>query len=168
MFQPSFSTIFLNTKKYSLLSPIHTNIWFAFFYPSGPKGCFQEPKMALCGNGVVEEGEECDCGWEDDCSEDCCWPQRTEYPSTEKPCTLKPKRDCSPSQGPCCTNSCTFNSGEKCLDDNGCREESFCDGTSSSCPLSQVKPNKTVCNKEFVCYKGECTGIIAHFNFKYK
>ena len=132
---------------------------------SGPKGCFQEPKMALCGNGVVEEGEECDCGWEDDCSEDCCWPQRTEYPSTEKPCTLKPKRDCSPSQGPCCTNSCTFNSGEKCLDDNGCREESFCDGTSSSCPLSQVKPNKTVCNKEFVCYKGECTGNYTHFNF---
>ena len=120
--------------------------------------------MALCGNGVVEEGEECDCGWEDDCSEDCCWPQRTEYPSTEKPCTLKPKRDCSPSQGPCCTNSCTFNSGEKCLDDNGCREESFCDGTSSSCPLSQVKPNKTVCNKEFVCYKGECTGNYTHLN----
>ena len=114
--------------------------------------------MALCGNGVVEEGEECDCGWEEDCLEDCCWPQRTSHPSHEKPCTLKPKRDCSPSQGPCCTNSCTFISGEKCLDDNGCREESFCDGTSSSCPLSQVRPNKTVCNKEFVCYKGECTG----------
>jgi len=116
--------------------------------------------MALCGNGVVEEGEECDCGWEEDCLEDCCWPQRTSHPSHEKPCTLKPKRDCSPSQGPCCTNSCTFISGEKCLDDNGCREESFCDGTSSSCPLSQVRPNKTVCNKEFVCYKGECTGSI--------
>ena len=41
-----------------------------------------------------------------------------------------------------------------------CREESFCDGTAPTCPLSQVKPNKTVCNKEFVCYKGECTGSI--------
>ncbi len=35
--------------------------------------------MAICGNGVVEEGEECDCGWEEDCLEDCCWPQRTKY-----------------------------------------------------------------------------------------
>lgn len=119
-----------------------------------------EPKQALCGNGVVEEGEECDCGWEEDCEEDCCWPQRTEFPSDQKPCTLRPKRDCSPSQGPCCTDTCTFKLGEKCLDDNGCREESYCDGTSASCPLSQVRPNKTVCNKEYVCYKGECTGSI--------
>ena len=74
--------------------------------------------------------------------------------------TFRPKRDCSPSQGPCCTNTCTFKLGEKCLDDNGCREESYCDGTAPTCPISQVKPNKTVCNKEFVCYKGECTGSI--------
>ena len=121
---------------------------------------FAEPKKALCGNGVVEAGEECDCGWEEDCEEDCCWPQKTNHPANEKPCTLKPKRDCSPSQGPCCTNTCTYKLGEKCLDDNGCRDESFCDGTSPYCPLSQVKPNKTVCNKEFVCYKGECTGSI--------
>ncbi len=45
----------------------------------GPKGCFKEPQMAICGNGVVEEGEECDCGWEEDCLEDCCWPQRTKF-----------------------------------------------------------------------------------------
>ena len=173
--------------------------------------------MALCGNGVVEEGEQCDCGWEEDCEEDCCWPQRTEAVPGQKACTLRPKKDCSPSQGPCCTDSCTFKlgkkkicyfhlkncpfftiicrfylkvcpflptnfcpfwlhistkslsfwdyetllfTGEQCLDDNGCRQESFCDGTSPNCPMSAVKPNKTVCNKEFVCYKGECTGSI--------
>ena len=54
--------------------------------------------MALCGNGVVEEGEECDCGWEEDCEEECCWPQRTNYPPGEKPCTLRPQKLCSPTQ----------------------------------------------------------------------
>ena len=57
-----------------------------------------EPKMALCGNGVVEEGEECDCGWEEDCEEECCWPQRTDYPKGQKPCTLRPNKPCSPTQ----------------------------------------------------------------------
>ena len=57
-----------------------------------------EPKMALCGNGVVEEGEECDCGWEEDCEEECCWPQRTDYPAGQKPCTLRPNKPCSPTQ----------------------------------------------------------------------
>ena len=61
-------------------------------------GCFREPKMALCGNGVVEEGEECDCGWEEDCEEQCCWPQRTEFGEDEKPCTLRPGKACSPTQ----------------------------------------------------------------------
>ena len=61
-------------------------------------GCFREPKMALCGNGVVEEGEECDCGWEEDCEEMCCWPQRTEFGEGEKPCTLRPGKACSPTQ----------------------------------------------------------------------
>lgn len=126
----------------------------------GGAGCFTEPKEALCGNGVVEDGEECDCGWEEDCEEECCWPQRTQALPNQTPCTLRPTKVCSPTQGPCCTNDCSFKLGDKCRDDNGCREESFCDGTASICPYSELKANKTVCNKEFVCYKGECTGSI--------
>ena len=57
-----------------------------------------EPQTALCGNGVVEEGEECDCGWAEDCAEECCWPQRTEFPPNERPCTLRPNKVCSPTQ----------------------------------------------------------------------
>lgn len=126
----------------------------------GPKGCFKEPQQALCGNGVVEEGEECDCGWEEDCAEDCCWPQRTKYSSHQLPCTLRPAKQCSPSQGPCCDKSCSFNVGDLCREDNGCRDQSYCDGTGTFCPSSILKPNKTVCNEEFVCFLGECTGSI--------
>ncbi|CAK9824706.1 Disintegrin and metalloproteinase domain-containing protein 10 [Anthophora retusa] len=125
-----------------------------------PKGCFTEPQVSLCGNGVVEEGEECDCGWEEDCRDSCCFPQRRYPPTGETPCTLTPGSICSPSQGPCCTAECNLRFGDKCRDDNGCRDASFCDGRSPYCPPSINKPNKTICNREFVCFMGECTGSI--------
>lgn len=55
-----------------------------------------EPQPAICGNGVVEEGEECDCGWASECTDVCCRPQavRPHY----KPCTLTEHSVCSPSQ----------------------------------------------------------------------
>ena len=45
-----------------------------------------EPQDAICGNEVVEEGEECDCGWEEDCKEPCCFPMRANPPPDEPPC----------------------------------------------------------------------------------
>ncbi|KAI9584735.1 hypothetical protein GQX74_006630 [Glossina fuscipes] len=125
-----------------------------------PKGCFTEPQTSICGNGVVEPGEQCDCGWEEDCKDSCCFPMSRHSRSDEKPCTLTPKAMCSPSQGPCCTANCKLKFGDKCRDDNGCRDPSFCDGRMPQCPPSVNKPNKTICNKEFVCYMGECTGSI--------
>lgn len=121
---------------------------------------FAEPQQKICGNGVVDPGEECDCGWEEDCKDSCCYPM-SRHPSRDKPpCTLTPQAKCSPSQGPCCTNNCTLKSEVKCRDDNGCRDPSYCNGKMPQCPASKNKPNKTICNKEFVCYMGECTGSI--------
>uniref|UniRef100_A0A8W7K847 ADAM10 endopeptidase n=3 Tax=Anopheles albimanus TaxID=7167 RepID=A0A8W7K847_ANOAL len=124
------------------------------------KGCFTEPQEAICGNGVVEPGEQCDCGWEEDCKDSCCYPMSRHPRFDQKPCTLTPKAQCSPSQGPCCTLECTLKYGDKCRDDNGCRDPAYCDGTMPVCPPSINKPNKTICNKEYVCYMGECTGSI--------
>ncbi|XP_072939762.1 uncharacterized protein [Epargyreus clarus] len=123
-----------------------------------PKGCFTEPQPAICGNGVVEEGEECDCGWASECTDVCCRPQaaRPHY----KPCTLTEHSVCSPSQGPCCTASCTLKFGDKCRSDNGCRDAAHCDGKRAACPASRHKPNRTRCDKELVCFMGECTGSI--------
>ncbi|XP_062125187.1 uncharacterized protein LOC133838198 isoform X1 [Drosophila sulfurigaster albostrigata] len=124
------------------------------------KGCFTEPQSSICGNGVVEPGEQCDCGWEEDCKDSCCFPMSRNPHIDETPCTLTPHARCSPSQGPCCTTDCKVKFGDKCRDDNGCRDPSFCDGRVPQCPPSVNKPNKTICNKEFVCYMGDCTGSI--------
>ncbi|KAF2363411.1 Disintegrin domain [Trinorchestia longiramus] len=124
------------------------------------KGCFTFPQASICGNGVVEAGEECDCGWEEDCTDQCCFPMVTNPRKGHRPCELRPHKICSPSQGPCCTHECTLKEGDKCRDDNGCRDTAFCDGQGPQCPPSINKPNKTICNSEFVCYRGECTGSI--------
>lgn len=50
---------------------------------------FLEPQPAICGNGVVEEGEECDCGWEEDCKDSCCFPMSSAQSALA--CKLKPK-----------------------------------------------------------------------------
>ena len=34
---------------------------------------FQASKTAFCGNGIKEEGEECDCGYASDCNDQCCY-----------------------------------------------------------------------------------------------
>ncbi|CAL1300960.1 unnamed protein product, partial [Larinioides sclopetarius] len=125
------------------------------------KGCFTEPLDAVCGNEVVEGTEDCDCGWEEDCHEPCCFPMRVNPPQDQPPCRLRPHAFCSPSQGPCCSEDCKLSFGKKCREDNGCRTESHCDGKSALCPPSTKKENKTVCgDKSAVCYNGECTGSI--------
>lgn len=47
-------------------------------------------------------------------------------------------------QGPCCTQNCHLKKGDKCRDDNGCRDSSYCNGRVPQCPPSTNKPNKVV------------------------
>lgn len=37
----------------------------------------------------MEEGEECDCGWEEDCKDSCCYPMSSAQSALA--CKLKPK-----------------------------------------------------------------------------
>ena len=47
--------------------------------------CFTESDGAFCGNKIVEEGEECDCGFDDyECAEQCCFPRKSEGMSEEE------------------------------------------------------------------------------------
>ena len=54
------------------------------------------PKVSanICGNGLIEAWEECDCGEDyDDCIFDnCCLP--ASHPDISTRCTRKPKADC--------------------------------------------------------------------------
>ena len=55
--------------------------------------CFQDSMEAFCGNRIVEDKEECDCGFERDCEEHgdrCCYPQEHE----KKPCRRREHAMC--------------------------------------------------------------------------
>ena len=124
-----------------------------------------------CGNKIVEEGEECDCGFDEaECAEQCCHP-RTFGSSADttqvndKSCKLKPGKECSPSIGPCCDGQCRFikaSHQQMCRPEQDCTELAYCDGKSAKCPEPEHKvDNDTECNEGTqVCQQGDCKGSI--------
>ena len=79
-----------------------------------------------------------------------------------QPCHRRPQFKCSPSEGPCCTETCVFETRAKqCRHESECNYESFCNGYDAYCPKPPPKPNKTECNGGTqVCWKGDCVGSI--------
>ncbi|KYN13236.1 Disintegrin and metalloproteinase domain-containing protein 10 [Trachymyrmex cornetzi] len=126
---------------------------------------------AFCGNKIVEAGEECDCGYDDDeCVDKCCYPRQVSEldkikNDTAKGCNRKYGTQCSPSQGPCCSSeTCQFvplSHRIQCRAESDCSYNSTCSGRSSECPAPLPKANKTRCNEGTqLCINGECTGSI--------
>lgn len=52
---------------------------------------FSESGQPICGNGLVEQGEQCDCGYSDQCKDECCYDANQ---SEDKKCKLKPGKSC--------------------------------------------------------------------------
>ncbi|XP_066523268.1 disintegrin and metalloproteinase domain-containing protein 10-like [Hoplias malabaricus] len=121
--------------------------------------CFVESGQPICGNALVEPGEECDCGYSDQCRDQCCYDANQ---ADNKKCKLKPDKVCSPSQGPCCTSECTYKArNEKCREESECAHPGMCNGASAQCPTSEPKANFTACHGETqVCLNGGCSGSI--------
>ncbi len=118
---------------------------------------FKEYNGSLCGNGIVEPGEECDCGYANECKEQNCCYDADQKPSLK--CRLKPNAKCSPSQGPCCTSQCNFaSSNTNCMLSNECLNNVTCTGSNAFCPRNSsvfYKPNLTACNSGTqVCRNG--------------
>lgn len=127
--------------------------------------CFEEDNGPFCGNKIVEEGEECDCGYNaQECTEQCCVPREAtgEMYAGSTSCQRVRGKECSPSQGPCCGDDCNFAGIEKvCRLDTECSHSQTCDSTQAACPPSIPKPNMTECNNGTqVCMSGKCGGSI--------
>ena len=126
--------------------------------------CFVQSDGAFCGNKIVEDGEECDCGFDDEeCSETCCHPRNSgrDGKRNERSCKLKAGAACSPSVGPCCTEQCILierSHSQKCKEEQECTEQSYCDGRDAKCPEASPKEdNKTECNCD--AEGAECTQV---------
>ncbi|VDM53266.1 unnamed protein product [Angiostrongylus costaricensis] len=105
--------------------------------------CFEPEKALFCGNGVVEEGEECDEG---------------NFLKIND-CRLTPSSQCSPHNQPCCNLSCSYYTADHiCLPEDPlqCKASSFCTGYSGDCPAAPAIPDGSPCLEEGECQKGVC------------
>ncbi|GKZ19146.1 hypothetical protein AbraIFM66951_004506 [Aspergillus brasiliensis] len=106
-----------------------------------------------CGNGIVESGEDCDCGGEDGCGDNSCCDAKT--------CKFKSGAVCDDSNDSCCS-SCQFSSaGTVCRASRGdCDVAETCSGNSSTCPTDSFKKDGTSCGSSgsgLTCASGQCT-----------
>ncbi|XP_040923152.1 disintegrin and metalloproteinase domain-containing protein 10 [Toxotes jaculatrix] len=145
----------LNNNKFSICSIGNISAVLA----KKRDDCFVESGQPICGNGLVEAGEQCDCGYSDQCNDPCCYNANEEE---GKRCKLQPGKICSPSQGPCCTPQCTYKgSNDRCRNESDCAKEGTCNGATALCPTSEPKENYTTCRSETqVCINGVCSGSI--------
>jgi hypothetical protein len=102
----------------------------------------------VCGNGIREGDEVCDCGSRQECDDPCC-----------NPSTCRPREGAQCTRGQCCTSTCQFKAyGTTCRSaDGGCDIEEYCSGESSECPTDVYKQDGSACNSNGAyCFSGEC------------
>ncbi|KAL3227019.1 hypothetical protein MRX96_024383 [Rhipicephalus microplus] len=122
---------------------------------SARENCLQAHSGPICGNGVVERGEQCDCGSHDaDCSDQCCHSRHNVDGAAG--CTLRVR---SLIAGQCCDESCGFkNVSTVCGEETECRQKAVCDGEHATCTPGPAKAETTPCaGGTRVCVQGECS-----------
>uniref|UniRef100_A0A8C0W4I2 Disintegrin and metalloproteinase domain-containing protein 29 n=1 Tax=Castor canadensis TaxID=51338 RepID=A0A8C0W4I2_CASCN len=99
-----------------------------------------------CGNGIVEDEEQCDCGLFRHCAKDpCCMPN----------CTLSYGATCA--FGLCCKDCKYLPSGEVCRKEaNLCDLPEWCNGTSHKCPDDVYVEDGIPCTDTAYCFGREC------------
>ncbi|XP_013402377.1 disintegrin and metalloproteinase domain-containing protein 9 isoform X1 [Lingula anatina] len=103
-----------------------------------------------CGNGFVEDGEQCDCGLPEECKNKCC---------NASSCTLMTNATCA--TGTCCNlQTCQMKPmATECRPVAGeCDLPEFCSGNSEDCPADVFVQNGRSCKSgQSYCYQGKCT-----------
>lgn len=130
----------------------YVRIYLNYIYIFLDPGRMKTLKKATCGNGILEDGEECDCGTEEECKGNpCC----------SFGCKLKEGAACSDGNEQCCSK-CQFRSAKdsfKCFTSRTkCQLDSICDGTSGKCPTVRKTQDGATCELDGgTCASGLCT-----------
>ncbi|KAM8971880.1 disintegrin and metalloproteinase domain-containing protein 19 [Pelodytes ibericus] len=100
-----------------------------------------------CGNGFLEEGEQCDCGDIEQCTNPCC---------NATTCTLLPGAECA--HGACCHRCKLKPPGFPCRKPSRpCDLPEFCTGQSAVCPPNSFQLDGASCQGgQAFCYNGMC------------
>ncbi|CAG5011309.1 unnamed protein product [Parnassius apollo] len=102
-----------------------------------------------CGNGRLDEGEECDCGTISECHNlnPCCDPFT---------CRLTKEAQCA--SGECCERCQLKPRGVVCRESsNECDLEETCTGLSGACPVDAYRKNGEPCEAgKGYCFAGQC------------
>uniref|UniRef100_A0A8D0CQZ7 ADAM metallopeptidase domain 9b n=1 Tax=Sander lucioperca TaxID=283035 RepID=A0A8D0CQZ7_SANLU len=105
--------------------------------------------IAVCGNGRLDKGEQCDCGKPEECNNKCC---------DAATCTFTRGSACA--QGGCCDNCQIRVSGTLCRESvNTCDLPEYCDGTTAFCPRNFYVMDGLPCEDRQAaayCYEGRC------------
>lgn len=125
----------------------------SYFQKGGGMCLYNMPNMKdlvggkKCGNGFVEEGEGCDCGEPDECTNDCC---------NANNCTLKEEAQCA--HGVCCEGCKLKQAGTMCRGPAGaCDLPEYCTGASPYCPSNVYLLDGSSCQYGLAyCYNGMC------------
>lgn len=106
-----------------------------------------------CGNGIVEAGEDCDCGGPESCGDDPCCDGST--------CKFKNNAVCDDANDSCCIGCQYAPADTVCRPSTSeCDFLEKCTGHTSACPDDQYKKDGTSCGASgagLTCASGQCT-----------
>ncbi|CAO3599534.1 unnamed protein product [Absidia cylindrospora] len=140
----------VNNASAGEFSPCTLNTICGLFSSLG--SCLQDPGtrpttgLKMCGNGIKEDGEDCDSNGQDT---PCC---------DAKTCKFKSGAKCDDYNDLCCSNCQIRPANYECRPSSGsCDTAEVCDGTSGNCPADKFKDDGSDCGNGLQCASGQCT-----------